>query len=310
MRVLICHYHEIALKGRNRGKFERLLAERLLQVAGNEYIRSVKRARGMILAELTPRGERHRDALARRLQYIYGAAYFAFAARAKLNIVAIARVAASLIAAEEGTTFRITARRAFKKFPYSSQEINEKVGARVVRKLGKKVQLTNPDIECNIEIHEKEALLYTAKIRGGGGLPVGSTGKGVVLLSGGIDSPVAAARMMRRGMEISAVHFHAVPHTSPASVEKARAICDILARAQGRLHLFLVPFVAIQRAIIASGAKEKFRVLLYRRMMLRIASAVAHRVGASALITGENLGQVASQTLENITVIANAVTMP
>ncbi|RMD61359.1 tRNA 4-thiouridine(8) synthase ThiI [Candidatus Parcubacteria bacterium] len=310
MRVLVCHYHEIALKGRNRGKFERLLVERLLQVVGDEHIRSIKRARGIILAELTPRGERRRDALARRLQYVYGAAYFAFAVRAKLTIPAITRAACSLIAAEQGATFRITARRACKQFPYSSQEVNEKVGASVVRRLGKKVQLTNPDIECSIEIRESEALLYTKKIRGGGGLPVGSTGKGLVLLSGGIDSPVAAARMMRRGMEIAAVHFHSIPHTSPASIEKVRALCGVLARAQGSIRLFLVPFADIQRAIVASGAKEKFRVLFYRRMMLRIAGALAHRAGAAALITGENLGQVASQTLENIAVIAKAVDNP
>jgi thiamine biosynthesis protein ThiI len=188
-------------------------------------------------------------------------------------------------------------------------QIDRLVGAEIVRAQDLGVDLENPDLSVSIEILPDGAYVSAGKIAGPGGLPVGITGSGIVLLSGGIDSPVAAYRMMRRGLRVNFLHFHSYPLVSGASRDKARDLAAYLTRYEARSTLMLTPFAEVQREIVARAARP-LRVILYRRFMLRIANALAGRTGAQALVTGESLGQVASQTLENITVIAQASELP
>ena len=188
-------------------------------------------------------------------------------------------------------------------------EIDQAVGAAVKDDVGLKVDLENPALVITVEILPDAAYIAAGKRPGAGGLPVGITGHGVALLSGGIDSPVAAHRMMRRGLRLDFVHFHSHPLVSAASREKATELAEHLTRYQARSTLMLVAFADIQREIVARGPRP-LRVVLYRRFMVRIAAALARRAGARVLVTGESLGQVASQTLENMTVIEEAAALP
>jgi len=206
-------------------------------------------------------------------------------------------------------SFKIDARRGTKDFPLNSQEMNQQLGAFVQGLTGADVRMENPDAVFYVEIVRSRAFLYLSKVPGAGGLPSGTGGKVLCLLSGGIDSPVAAYRLMRRGCRVLYVHFHSFPHTSVESQEKVRRILQILSRCQMDSQLFLVPFAEVQREIVAY-APPPLRVILYRRFMVRIAESLAYKEKASALVTGDSLGQVASQTLENIRTISAASTLP
>ena len=188
-------------------------------------------------------------------------------------------------------------------------EINQRVGAYVKERSGAKVDLENAELTCWIEIVEKYALLYVERLAGPGGLPVGTSGKVVVLLSGGIDSPVAAWKMIKRGCTPVFVHFHSFPYTNKESQEKTKQIARLLSEYALRAKLYLVPFADVQRHIMVDTPLDT-RVILYRRYMLRLAQEIAHREKARLLVTGDSVGQVASQTIENIDVISRAVSMP
>ena len=203
----------------------------------------------------------------------------------------------------------VRTKRADKAFALPSPEISRVLGAAVKERSGSGVDLRHPELTVNVELLGDGAFISLGKIPGPGGLPVGTGGRVLALLSGGIDSPVASARMMKRGCRVDFVHFHAVPFQDRRSQEKARELAETLTRFQCESRLHLVPFGEVQREIVAR-VKRPFRVVLYRRMMLRIAEALARREGIAALVTGESLGQVASQTLENIVTIQDAVTIP
>jgi thiamine biosynthesis protein ThiI len=207
------------------------------------------------------------------------------------------------------SSFRIETQRGDKSFPLISPEINRQLGARVKERSGARVDLTNPELTITVEILPKDAFFGFDKISGAGGLPVGASGRVVSLISGGIDSPVAAYRMMQRGCRLIFVHFHGAPYLDKTSQEKVRALVSTLTRHQYLSRLHLVPFGEIQRQIVAAVGRP-LRVVLYRRMMLRIAEALARAEKAKALVTGESLAQVASQTLENMAVIQQASTLP
>jgi thiamine biosynthesis protein ThiI len=206
-------------------------------------------------------------------------------------------------------SFRIDTRRGTKTFPHTSVEINQRVGAFVKERSGAAVDLENAARTCWIEIVEKYALLYTDRTPGPGGLPTGTGGKVAVLLSGGIDSPVAAWRLMRRGCRAIFVHFHSYPILSATSQEKARELVATLTRHQLRSRLFLVPFGSIQQQVVVA-VPPPLRVVVYRRLMLRIAERLAHRVDARALVTGDSVGQVASQTIDNLAVVGGVTKLP
>jgi thiamine biosynthesis protein ThiI len=206
-------------------------------------------------------------------------------------------------------SFRIDARRADKTFPQTSVEINRRVGAYVKERSQARVDLENAELTCWIEIVEKYALIYLERLPGPGGLPVGTSGKVVVLLSGGIDSPVAAWKMIKRGCTPVYVHFHSFPYTNKESQDKAKQLARVLSQYQLRSKIYLVPFAEVQRQIMVDTPLDT-RVILYRRFMMRLAEQVARREKARVLVTGDSVGQVASQTIENIDVISRAVPMP
>jgi thiamine biosynthesis protein ThiI len=214
-----------------------------------------------------------------------------------------------VIRTHEFSTFAVRARKAHSDFPLSSREINEKVGAFLLERSGKRVNLSEPDLTCHIEIVGDLVIVYADRRTGAGGLPVGSSGKVVALVSSGIDSPVAAARIMRRGSRVVFAHFHSQPYTDASSARQAAEIVEILTQRQYASTLYLLPLAPAQR-IIAAECPEQLRTLLYRRMMMRIATEVARRESAGALVTGDSLGQVASQTLENLAVVEEATDLP
>jgi thiamine biosynthesis protein ThiI len=206
-------------------------------------------------------------------------------------------------------SFRVDTRRGQKTFPHTSVEINQRVGAYIKDKSGARVDLEKAERTCWIEISEHYALMYTERQRGPGGLPAGTSGKVIVLLSGGIDSPVAAWKMIKRGCRAVFVHFHSFPYTNKESQEKAKQIAARLAEYQFRSKLYLIPFAEVQRHIMVDTPIET-RVILYRRYMMRLAEQIANRERVRVLVTGDSVGQVASQTIENIDVISRAVPMP
>ncbi len=249
------------------------------------------------------------DEIAERLSKVFGIVSLSPAWACPADLDRIQEALHELIPESGYETFKIHSRRADKKFPLPSPEINRILGDHVRKLTGKKVRLDDPDLTIYVHMIDRTAYLYTQRRRGAGGLPVGSSGKIVAFLSGGIDSPVAAYKVLSRGCRVVFVHFHSFPHTSLESQEKVRALVRHLTPYQFRSRLYLVPFAAAQRMVVAYCPPE-LRVVLYRRLMLRIAEQLARRERAKALVTGESIGQVASQTVENIGAIAGASTLP
>ncbi len=308
-RYLVGRYHEIGLKGRNRWRFVDEL-KRNLQGLFADYRLGRMRGEGRRLMVELP--DTMPDEVAHaRAALAFGLQNFSLSRRVPLTMEAILdeALAAARRDRADARTFRVSTSRTEKRFPLDSMAIDRAVGAAIAADSGLRVDLEHPDLVVAIEILPDGAYLSAGKLAGAGGLPVGVTGRGVVLLSGGIDSPVAAYRMMRRGLRVDFVHFHSYPLVSAASREKACDLAAHLTRYEARSTLMLVPFAEVQRAIVAR-APRPLRVVLYRRFMLRIASALAAQLGAQALVTGESLGQVASQTLENMTVIERAASLP
>lgn len=246
-----------------------------------------------------------------RISRVFGIAGFAVAFSAKSNPGDIEATVLSEVSKRQVGAFAVRAKRIDKRLPFSSQEINEKIGAAILKKFeGSRVDLSNPELTVNIDALSEETFIYMDKQKGAGGLPVGCSGRVATLISGGIDSPVAAWRMMRRGCYTDFIHFHSAPFTDAASQEKVKEIVQVLSSWHGgRVRLVMVPLGTVQRKLVTS-APEKYRVILYRRFMLRIAEALAKDFGAEALVTGEALGQVASQTLSNMATTESVVTLP
>lgn len=311
MMLITVRYHEIALKGGNRPRFVACLEANLRRAMGDLALRRVRHAAGRLLAELEDEGDA--DAAWRtvreRVGRVFGVANFsrAFTVSREIDELKAAVVAAA--AGRQFRSFRISCKRADKAYPLTSPDICRVLGAAVVAATGAAVDLETPDLTVDIEILPREALVSHEKVTGPGGLPVGTSGRVVALLSGGIDSPVAAARLMRRGCTVTFVHFHSAPYLDRASQDKARELAAILTRFQYHSRLYHVPFGDIQREIVSRVARPP-RVVLYRRMMVRIAQAIAFQVGAEALVTGESVGQVASQTLRNMATIDEAASIP
>lgn len=306
-KVFIVHYGEVGLKGKNRSFFENRLVQNIKQaLEGTEYA-DVQRIHGRILVRV----DADSDILEiqRRLGAVMGIAHFELCRVTEQNMEAIKSGALEWIQGRDFQTLKVETKRANKRFPLTSPEISTKVGAHLLKHTGARADMHHPDLVCWIEIVEKSAYIYTDKIRGIGGLPVGVSGKVLVMLSGGIDSPVAAWRMMKRGAKAIFVHFHSYPYTDKASLEKAAELVGILAKSNYRSQVYYVPFAEIQREIVTK-TPAPFRVILYRRMMVRIAERIAEKERAVTLVTGESLGQVASQTLGNLKVIEDTANLP
>lgn len=306
---VLFHYDEIGLKGGNRSYFENKMKQNIKAAIPKGSFTSLRTVQGRLVGKLSERGQKHISGILSNMENIFGLAYCAPASRCPQNTDAICDQAFALLKEEEFSTFRITARRSGSDIPFSTQKMNEDVGAFIVDKLKKKVKLKNPDVTCFIDMFHKNAYLYIEKTQGPGGLPVGVSGNAMCMLSGGIDSPLAAFYAMKRGARISLVHFHSIPYTNSASVDKVREITEVLGKYQNGIQLYTVPLGPIQKRI-RTETDEKFRVLLYRRFMIRIAEALAKKEKAKAVYTGEVLGQVASQTLENMAVVEAAASLP
>jgi tRNA uracil 4-sulfurtransferase len=244
-----------------------------------------------------------------RVSLVFGIGNFSRAGRAALDMDAIAAEILNDLGPENPANFRVSARRADKRFPLSSPQIEREVGGRIKEARNWVVNLGDPEFTINVEALTKEAFYSFGKVRGAGGLPVGSSGRVACLLSGGIDSPVAAWRMMRRGCRVIFIHFHSYPILSRASQEKARELARLLTRFQFHSRLFVVPFGEIQQRVVLA-VPGPLRVVVYRRLMMRIAERIARMHRAQGLVTGDVVGQVASQTLENMATIGSVVRMP
>ena len=307
MTSIVIHYQEIALKGRNRPWFVARLVRNIREATRDLDVKEVRALMGRIELVLGPSASW--DVVRGRLANVFGVANFARAGRAPLDVDAIAAEILGDLGPENPATFRLSARRADKRFPLTSPQIEREVGGRIKEARGWTVNLGDPELTIHVEALSNDAFYFFGKERGAGGLPVGSSGRVVCLLSGGIDSPVAAWRMMRRGCRVLFVHFHSYPILSRASQEKARELAKSLARFQFRSRLWLVPFGEIQQRVVLAVAPP-LRVVIYRRLMMRIAERIAGENRAQALVTGEVVGQVASQTLENMASIGSVVDLP
>ena len=307
MNSIVVHYQEIALKGKNRPWFLGRLVRNLRQATADLDVKAVRPLMGRIEIVLGPTTSR--EEIGERIRRTFGVANFSYAARTVLDLD---ELTAAILRDLEGRTcrsFRVSARRADKRFPMTSPEVERELGGRIKDARGWRVDLERPELVVHVELLTDDAFYFFGKERGPGGLPTGTAGRVVALLSGGIDSPVAAHRMMKRGCVVTFVHFHSYPILSRASQEKARELVTLLTRWQQRSRLHMVAFGHIQQQVVLA-VPAPLRVVIYRRLMLRIAERIARASRAQALVTGDVVGQVASQTLENLSVVGAAATLP
>jgi len=300
---ILVHYGEIALKKGNRPFFTRRLRENLEAAVGPLGVRAVEERMGRFVLRLDSGAAV--DEIAARLARTFGVANFATAVRAPRELEPLTAAVEGLVVGRAFESFRITARRADPAYPHKSPELERHLGAVVQRITGARVDLEHPAATVYVEVLPGEAICFVGRTEGPGGLPVGSSGTVTALLSGGIDSPVAAHRIQRRGCRVHFVHFSGQPFHDARSVEKAEELAAVLATYQGPSRLAVVPFGEIQREVVLA-VPPALRVLVYRRLMMRIAGCLAQADHARALVTGESLGQVASQTLDNLAVVQAA----
>lgn len=307
MDSVLIRYHEIALKKGNRAYFTDLLKRNVIAAVKDLGVQEARSLPARLL--LTLKRDIDEATAKERIGAVFGVANFSLVERTDRDIEALRARVVDALPGAPFASFRIDTQRGDKSFPLTSPEINRLLGAAVKEKSGVRVDLDKAEFTVFVEILPRDAFFGFNKIPGPGGLPVGATGRVASLISGGIDSPVAAYRMMQRGCRLIFVHFHSAPYQDKTSQEKVRELVKALTRHQFNSRLFLVPFGEIQRQIVAAVSRP-LRVILYRRMMLRIAEAIARKARAKALVTGESLGQVASQTLENMAVVQQAATLP
>jgi tRNA uracil 4-sulfurtransferase len=306
LNSVVVHYKELALKGRNRPWFINILVRNLRAALKDRGVRRVRSVMGRI--EIDVEDEAMLDGVGERLRRVFGIANFSYAGRAPHDADALATAILAAIGNRPVDSFRVRARRADKRLPFTSPQIEREVGGRIKQATGWRVDLDHAALSVHIELLPEHAFFFFGKEPGAGGLPTGTGGRVACLLSGGIDSPVAAYRMMRRGCSVLFVHFHSYPILSRASQDKVREIARLLTTYQLRSRLVLVPFGDVQQKVVMA-VPPALRVVIYRRLMMRIGETLARRWRARALVTGEVIGQVASQTLDNLTVIAEATSL-
>ena len=302
---MLLKFGELTLKGRNRPLFVNALERNLRRLTADLGGLEVRHRGGVFIVT----SQAPQETLVERCLGLPGVSVVQPAVRCERDAAAAADTAVALLRDRPGRTFAIRATRRDKRFPLRSIELSRVIGEAVRVRLGLDVDLSNPDLSAYVEVDHKELLVSVDRLRGPGGLPVGSSGRALVLLSGGLDSPVAAYRMMKRGLRCDFVHFSGRPFTGPESVYKAYALAGRLDRFQGDSRLFVVSFGTAQRRLATAGA-GRLQVLSQRRLMVKVASALGRREGAEALVSGDALGQVASQTLPNLAVVEEAAELP
>ncbi len=302
MNSIVVHYNELALKGRNRPWFVRMLVGNIRTALAGLAVPAVRSVMGRIEIEMGPASW---EAVRERLRTVFGIQYYSYAGSGPLDLDELSRVIVVDLGDRHPSSFRVTARRTDKRYPLTSPQIEYEVGGRIKEAKGWRVNLGTPELTVHVDLLPDHAFYFFGKEPGAGGLPTGTGGRVACLLSGGIDSPVAAYRLMRRGCSVLLVHFHSYPVLSRASQDKVRELARVLTSYQQRSRLMLVPFADAQQKVLLTIAPD-LRVVVYRRLMMRIAEKLARRWHARALVTGEVIGQVASQTLDNLTTIGVA----
>ena len=304
---ILIHYHEISIKGDNRQWFEKIFARNVRKHIKGLPSTSVEvfAARVFIYGVNEVKWQEYAD----RLKHVMGLMNAHLVVRAPAELDVIKSISEELISNKSFDTFRVSARRQYKSFPLTSHQINMEVGAYLQPLCNKPVKLKGADLDVKIELVKGTAYIGVNRMRGFGGLPVGSGEKAICLISSGIDSPVSSFEMIKRGVNLSYVHFHSAPATNLQSIRNVKEILGVLAQYQLRCELYNVPLLDIQQTIM-NNAPNKLWVILFRRAMVRLATDVANTINAPALITGENVGQVASQTLSNIRATGDATDLP
>ncbi len=308
--IILLKYGEIALKGLNRPVFEKKLVDNVASAVSSLGKFSVRRAQSTIYVEPLEDGI-DMEAVADRLSKVFGIVNICPAVKCEKTMEAIEKTTVECLNQMDlkGKTFKVEAKREDKQFPMNSPQICRHMGGVILKNTeGLSVDVHNPDILVQIEIRN-QAFIFTQKINGAGGMPVGTAGRAALLLSGGIDSPVAGWMISKRGVTLDAVYFHSHPYTSDRAKEKVIDLAKIISVYTGPINLHIVPFTDIQLDIIEKCPKEYLTIIM-RRLMMQIAERIAKSRGTKALITGESIGQVASQTMESLSVTDNAVDMP
>lgn len=310
-QIIMCYLGEMALKGLNKSTFEAQLMKTIRNRLKNLGQFKIYKAQSTFYIEAEDEYS-DIDAAFEKVKKVFGIAAVSKAVVTEKNFDKIAEMAPIYLedALKNARTFKVTAKRSDKSFPMGSLEISREVGAAILRKFHHlKVDVHNPQVTVMVEIRDFGAYIHEAKQPGAGGMPVSTSGKGALMLSGGIDSPVAAYMMAKRGMSIMSVHFASPPYTSDRARYKVITLAEKLTDYTGDMNLFIVPFTTVQEYIRDNGVPELFTILM-RRSMMRITEKLSRKFGASAIITGESLGQVASQTMAAITATNASVDMP
>ncbi|MDQ8736828.1 tRNA uracil 4-sulfurtransferase ThiI [Paenibacillus sp. LHD-38] len=307
---IVLRYGDLMVKGRNRNKFEKRMLEQVKQALIPYENITYFKSFGRLFVKLNGHPF---EPIADRLKDLFGIVSLSPVVSTELDLEEIRSAALALMQAlpEKPATFKVSAKRAWKKFPHNSQEMNHLVGSHVLRAMADlKVNVKKPDVELRVDIQEEAAYVFYDVIEGAGGFPFASNGKALLLLSGGIDSPVAGWLALRKGLEVEAVHFHSYPFTSEQAKDKVVELAKRLSYFSGEpIKLHLVPFTEIQTTLVQAKS-DNLIITLMRRAMLRITEQLAERNGASGIVTGESLGQVASQTLPSMNVIGRATDLP
>lgn len=305
---ILIRYGELGLKGKNMKQFLIQLQRNIKSALWAFPDTKVRRTQGRIFVEL--HGE-DADAILTELEKIYGIHSMSLAIKVENDLDTIKQGALTALKEnEDAQTFKVSVRRANKGFPIGSQEMNPLIGAHILQNIdGLNVDVHQPDVEVRIEIREHATYITSKNIYGAGGLPVGTAGKSLLLLSGGIDSPVAGHLMMKRGIQLEMIHFHSPPFTSERAKQKVLELTEVLTSYGGPIKVHLVPFTALQQEIFKS-IPEKFAMTVMRRVMLTISEKVCEQAGILSVTTGESLGQVASQTLASMNVINEVTNIP
>nr|WP_221401222.1 tRNA uracil 4-sulfurtransferase ThiI [Paenibacillus phyllosphaerae] len=308
--LILIRFGEFTIKGRNRKQFERRLVEQVRRVVSPFKTVKLIQTFGRLYIELN---EESYEAIAKELKHVFGIVSFSPVLRAEMELESIRERALELMLScvPSPRTFKVSVRRVVKSFPHESQAMNHLVGGHVLRAMPElKVDVRNPEVELRLELQPEGAFLFTDVVPAAGGFPYGTNGKAMLMLSGGIDSPVAGYLAMRKGLEIEAIHFHSYPFTSDQAKEKvitlARRLCEI---SGVPMKLHLVSFTEIQTSFTQCN-QDHLIITLMRRSMMRIAQKLAEKSGALGIVTGDSLGQVASQTLSSMNVIGRTVDLP
>ena len=303
---ILIRYGELSTKGKNRKDFIKKLFNNVKNTLSGFPALDYEKTHDRMYIHLN--GEDPFQ-VKTYLEKVFGISSFSFAVRCDSDIEAIKATTLALAEQDEQRTFKVAARRSWKQFPMISDEINRAVAGNILRNTAWKVNVKTPDVKIQIEVHEQDTYIMTDKYPGAGGYPVGVGGKAMVMLSGGIDSPIASYLTMKRGVAIECVHYASPPYTSSQAREKVLELARLLAPYQGHIMVHIVPFTDLQLAIY-DHCDESYAITIMRRMMYRIAERLAKKQNALAIVNGESIGQVASQTLESMQTINDVTRMP